>query len=292
MADYFRLDPTTIAEPLVNSWYAWVNYLSPPCLAMYAKKLHAEILEGYFNDVNLIGYHTISASQFNKLQKEKELSKIKSKLQKTYENYQTLIKLADQIDECYKVFISNNLYYESLSSAYKMIPLELRGMVELSYDLHNRIHIRFIEELFYQSKFYEKKLQSILLFKSQSYGRPLYFLNIPQYCGRNELEIKIPFENTVHDLIFECRCKPITMKKIDLIYARYLDKKIPYKNFKDFFVKTKLSKKNKDDNIDEHFSIQYMGHACLLIKCGNITILIDLKLEIFRECHIMIYLKL
>src|SRR6185295_14538713 len=68
---------------------------------------------------------------------------------------ESIVKLND--------FLANEAKGYSMEPLYANIPDQLRGFVELTYDLNNFPSVRFIEGLLYQSKYYDSSLQSIAL---------------------------------------------------------------------------------------------------------------------------------
>ncbi len=281
MTDFYILNPSVIAKPLVNSWYAWVNYIFPPSLAMYAKNSHEKLINKFIEEVKLYSKdHNDSkkSSQFCKLYDSQDIDNLVILLEDTLKNYTLSIDLAKQIENLYQVVKENQLKGGcTVTSLYNLIPDSLKGMVEFNLDLTNIIQMRFIEPLFYKSRFFQKNLQSVLFQKSDRLGRCLSFLSMPQYASKEALEIKKPFDSHCYDFISKSRCNPISENQIEEFYFDVIERKeTTLEKFKTFFVKTDLSKKNTViDSLNQDFIIKYIGHACLLIKCGEINLLID-----------------
>src|SRR5204862_148629 len=81
------------------------------------------------------------------------------------------------------------------------LPLPLKGMVELVYDLNNHASYRVIEPLMYQSECYSTEGQSIALSITSGDDRS-FILSTPRLPSTGLLQVPLPFKSRVVDEMF------------------------------------------------------------------------------------------
>src|SRR6185369_4110912 len=87
----------------------------------------------------------------------------------------------------------------SLEPMYERIPANLKGYVELVYNLNNQPGIRFIEGLLYESEYYDPARQSLnLSLIDQDYRA--FALSTPRLPDDKSVSLQVPF---AHELIDE-----------------------------------------------------------------------------------------
>src|SRR5262249_41044436 len=84
----------------------------------------------------------------------------------------------------------------SLEPLYGNVPDILRGYVELTYDLNNHPSYRLLEPLLYNSSYYDRSAQSLMLSLIHGDDRP-FVLSTPRLeCG-NSWHLRIPFDSPI-----------------------------------------------------------------------------------------------
>ena len=157
------LKSNILAEPLFNQWYAWPHLISPATAAMNIANAHLKIMKSY-----VMAPHIHAAANKNPAMRGgpfidydgKRVNEIKDLMERTQKEQMEKIKFAEAILKL-NDFLANEARGYSMEPLYSRIPDELRGFVELTYDLNNFPSVRFIEALLYQSKYYDPSLQSI-----------------------------------------------------------------------------------------------------------------------------------
>jgi L-ascorbate metabolism protein UlaG (beta-lactamase superfamily) len=171
----------------------------------------------------------------------------------------------------------------SLESLYALVPEPLRGYVELVYDLHNNPSFRLIEPLLYKSRFYDPKLQSIMLSLITGDDRP-FVLSTPRFKEKNNVHLQIPFASEQLDFLFGLKDEPATFQTIkERLGFEDEDNEV----FRTFLSTTPVQKYRAYDGTGARW--RYFGHACILLEAGGASILTDPVLSYTYENNISRY---
>jgi L-ascorbate metabolism protein UlaG (beta-lactamase superfamily) len=158
----------------------------------------------------------------------------------------------------------------SLEDYYKKIPDNLKGMIELVYDLNNHPSIRLIEPLIYKN-YYDEKAQSLALSFSNEDSRP-FVMSTPRLENENEVQLRLPFSDNRWDLLFKMH-----YETRDSNYISELFEIPPHKEalFSSFFTDNPPPLKPDRKYQGNGIRVRYFGHACVLLETDKISILID-----------------
>jgi len=171
----------------------------------------------------------------------------------------------------------------SLESLYALVPHELRGYVELVYDLHNHPSFRLFERLMYKSRFYDPKLQSIMLSLITQDDRP-FVLSTPRFEEPGKAHLQIPFASEQLDFLFQLKVKSASFGEIkDRLSLADTDDQV----FRGFLGKEPVRKYVPYDGKGARW--RYFGHACILVEAGGSCILSDPVLSYTYENNISRY---
>lgn len=264
------LKESVIAEPLISNWYAW-SYLIPPVTAgCNILDRHIKIMESYIRNPEI---HRTACEDPEMLGGPfmnldgKNVEEIQTLLEETKKENHALIKLT----EAYKKldqYIQNHAEGESMEALYKNIPDELKGMVELVYDMNHQPSIRLIEPLIY-NKYYDNRNQAISLRENNTDYRK-FLLSTPRIS--EELLIDIPFSSSALDQLFTSKQDPQDFDKL-VSFLNIPEEKV--ESFSTLFTEDKPTK-NEDRNFNGNgLRIRYFGHACILIQTREVSILLD-----------------
>jgi hypothetical protein len=159
------LKPNVLIEPLFNQWYAWSHLVAPASAAMNIANLHLRIMKSYIASpqihANAVKNPDMLGGPFIDYD-GKRVDEIKSLLAKTTKEQDHMIKFAESVKKLDEM-LGKEAKGFSLEPMYERIPANLKGYVELVYNLNNQPGIRFIEGLLYESEFYDPSAQSINL---------------------------------------------------------------------------------------------------------------------------------
>ena len=212
------LRPNVVIEPLIERWYAWSHIISPATAAMNVTKRHMEIMNSYIESPEL---HATAAKDPKMLggpfvdYNRNRVPEIKKLLEDTIAHQADLIDLSMAIRRLDKLLIKEARGY-SLEKVYENIPEQLQGYVELFYDLHNNPSYRLYESLLYNSKYYNKKTQSIALWITNNDSRP-FCLSTPALNEDNILFLDIHFDSYIIDELAKMKRVPKTYSDIKSI---------------------------------------------------------------------------
>lgn len=265
------LKPSVKVEPLVWKWYAWPYLIAPATAAMYLSR-HIKIMQSYITAPHI---HAMAAKApeliggaFIDLE-EKYLPQVQDLLEKTNKNCGDLIKLADAL-KTLDLQLQAEAKGFSLEGFYKNLPEELKGCVELTYDINNNPSIRLIEALIYQT-YYKDTWQSIALSDTNEDFRP-FSLSTPRLEKPHELHLDIAFSDSRIDTLFAMRDEPQEYEHI-LKLLNIPPEKEPL--FNTFFTEQLPNFLQNKEPIGNDLRVRYFGHACVLLETKDISILID-----------------
>lgn len=265
------LRPNFVAEPLIAKWYAWAHLISPATACLNIKNRHIDIMKGYI--ANPESHEAackdpkMTGGPFIDLNGER-VPDVKQLLINTLQKQSHLISFAGALEKLDKILIEEGKGF-SLEKLYDKIPEPLKGYVELVYDLHNNPSYRIKEGLLYNSKFYDKSIQSLLMYKIYDDNRPFVF-STPRLKKENSISLETPFEDKSIDALFKMLRTP---QKLSYIKSMFNLKKEEEEIFESFF--TTEAPKPYEKYTNDTARIRYFGHACILVETKDISILVD-----------------
>jgi L-ascorbate metabolism protein UlaG (beta-lactamase superfamily) len=269
--DLYYLKYNVKLEPLVNQWYAWAYLIPPATAAMNIVNSHLKIMKSFVSapEVHVAAnknpamrggpFMNYPASRMNEA---KEL------MERTMKEQTRMIELAGAI-KALSDMLSNEAKGYSLEPLYQKVPDELKGYVELVYDLNNNPSFRLIERLLYNSQCYNPSTQSITFSTLNDDKRPFVF-STPRLDERDHLKLEIPFNHPVIDELAKMRTTPQPMGRIKELYK--LEEK-GEELFRTFLSETNPTCASRYDG--NEIRIRYFGHACILIETREVSLLTD-----------------
>ncbi len=265
------LKPNVVIEPLVGRWYAWSHLVSPATLALNIVGRHLAIIDSFISAPDIhesaIANPKMRGGPFMDIPKER-VGEVKDLKAWTTDYQHDLIAFAQSIQKL------NSLLKErakgmSLEPLYQEIPENLKGLVELVYDLNGNPSFRFFETLLYRSDFYQPRQQSIQVWITNNDERP-FVLSTPRMEEENRLHLEIDFSNPAIDLLASMKRKPGSVEEL----CQTLN--IPPKKehlFRSFFTAETPQQYNAYSG--DKIRMRYFGHACVLLETTQTSILVD-----------------
>lgn len=263
-------------EPLVDSWYAWPLLISPATAAMFAANHHLRIMESFVDQPE---FHRAAAQNpamrggpfmdyhGDVARVREHISSIKSKLAH-------VLQLAAAI-KAFDTELRKEARGGSLADYYAKVPAELKGFVELCYDMHNTPTLRFIEGLLYRSKYYDPARQSIAVCEVKDDSRP-FVLSTPRLHTDHELLLKLPFHSRAIDTLMAMRTSPGSHAFIEQLIEEHLDGASAGKDsLRALFVESPPRAVAERTYRGERIRVRYFGHATVLLETDGISILTD-----------------
>lgn len=265
------LKPTVIVEPLIWGWYAWPNLIPPATASCILADRYFKIMQSYIQAPQIhaqaIKNPDLLGGPFIDLNGEK-VEEVRELLEKTKTESKELLELGKSLKE-----FSETLEKEegdSLEGYYEKLPDNIKGLVELVYDLNNHASIRLIEKLFYK-KYYNSNFQSISLSIADNDFRP-FMMSTPNLKRQEQVILKLPFNDERLDMLFSMRAHPRNKEEVEEIFDINIEDRDLFWSF--FSEEKPLSNDSKDYN-GANVRIRYFGHACILLQTSEVSILID-----------------
>ena len=283
MPEQFYLLPNVVVEPLVHHWYAWSHLIPPATFARNETERHLRIMESFLRspeahaaavkNPKLLGgpFMDLPAGSVEAVERLADETR-----------HSPAAELSRAICELDEMLRANAKGF-SLESLYALVPEPLRGYVELVYDLHNNPSFRLIEPLLYKSRFYDPKLQSIMLSLITGDDRP-FVLSTPRFKEKNNVHLQIPFASEQLDFLFGLKDEAATFQTIkERLGFEDEDNEV----FRTFLSTTPVQKYRAYDGTGARW--RYFGHACILLEAGGASILTDPVLSYTYENNISRY---
>jgi L-ascorbate metabolism protein UlaG (beta-lactamase superfamily) len=267
---YF-LKPNVQVEPLVNQWYAWSHIVAPAQAAMNFANLHLKIMKSYVNapqvHANAVKNPGLLGGPFIDYQGGR-IDEIKDLIDRTTKEQAHMIRFAESV----KV-LDDLLRYEakgfSLEPLYPKVPENLRGYVELVYDLNHNASLRFIEGLLYRSEYYNPALQSLALSLIEQDERP-FVLSTPRLPSDGVVFLRKPFAHRAIDELFKMKATPQTFAYLNELLELEPDQEALFRTFL-----TEEPPPAAPKFTGEGVRLRYFGHACVLVETKDVSILVD-----------------
>ncbi len=260
------------AEPLVWQWYAWSYLIPPATAACNIAERHLKIMNSYIQAPEIhaqaVKNPKLAGGPFIDLE-SKYVEEIKQLIETTKRDCSSLVELAISLKECDRM-LQDEAKGDSLENLYKQIPDNLKGLIELVYDLNNHPSIRLIEELFYH-KYYTNTYQNISLSFIENDFRS-FILSTPRLKKETEVLCNVPFSDVRLDRLFSMRFTSGSSEEIESLLEVLPEDKVL---FRSFFTEIAPDLDVNRNYTGEGVRVRYFGHACILLETKDVSILID-----------------
>src|SRR5487761_280592 len=281
----YYLKSNVMAEPLVNSWYAWAHLIPPATAARNLTERHLRIMESYIESPETheaaVKNPALLGGPFMDFDRNR-VEDVKRLRDRTLAERRHLLNLSRAIEQLDALLREKAAGY-SLESLYPEVPECLQGYVELVYDLNNHPSFRLIEPLLYKSPFYDASLQNVTLSEISADDRP-FVLSTPRLDKSDSVLLKIPFASDQLDALFRMKTEPSSFNAIREVLD--LDGE-DAERFRAFLTAERPRSYAKYEG--EGARWRYFGHACILLETRGVTMLLDPVLSYTYESDISRY---
>ena len=273
-------------EPLFNRWFAWVLLVPPTTAALYLKERYLTVMESYVNSPML----HVAAVKDPKMRGGpfidlggKYIDEMKSLIVETKESNAEILAFASAIQSLSTLLAEKAKGYP-MQPLYEEVPDQLRGLVELCYDLSNQPSFRFFEPLVYRSSFFQEKAQSVALSVIQRDHERPFIMSTPRFDDDQTVHLRLPFSSPGLDTLFamKTRAEPYETA-LKHLGCEVGDEAL----FRSFFTEEAPQPYERYDG--DAFRIRYFGHACILVETKEVTILLDPILSYTYESNVSRY---
>ena len=267
---YLRSD--TKIEPLACRWYAWAHLISPVQHALNIAFRHLPVLKSFVvnptvheaacKDPEFLGAPFIHLTR-------SDTAEIGTLINNTLRQCSGLIQFAEDFLSLGRRLQESARGF-SLEEGYKSLPDSLRGLVELTYDLHNHANARILEELVYGGALDNSMTQEIALFRTKDQERK-FFLNTPRTESVDRLILPLRLSDERFDALARSRIEPVSCAELIDNLSVPADAR---ERFLQFFT-TEAADRKQPAYSGEGIRVRYFGHACVLVQTSRVSILID-----------------
>jgi L-ascorbate metabolism protein UlaG (beta-lactamase superfamily) len=273
------LRPDTNVELLNCRWHAWQHTVSPAQHAMNLTYRQIPLLESFIANPAI---HCASSADpallggpFVDLPVSK-VPEVSALLDITRERCGHLIELAKAFRELFALLDNSGKGY-SLDAVYDKLPLPLRGVVELAYDIRNTPVVKIREELLQRDPYYRSPFREIALSKTADTARN-FFINTPKMPEGDDLIVPIDFDNRGVDLLSRARLESVSLVElsVELGLDGATQRLLPF--FTDV-PPVRIAPHYSGDGV----RVRYFGHACVLVQTATTGVLIDPRFAFERN---------
>jgi len=272
-------------EPLFDQWYAWSYLIPPATAARNITERHLKIMDSYINasqiHANAVKNPKLSGGPFIDYG-GKRVDEIKALRDETRKRRSSLIHLSEALTKLDEGLRANAKGF-SLQPLYKTVPDMLKGYVELVYDLNSHPAFRLIESLLYESSYYDRSAQSLMLSLISGDDRP-FMLSTPRLEDDRSYHWRTPFNAEAVDALFRLKTKP---EPWNHIRDRFGDLHGSEQLIRSFFTTEKPRAYQPYTGASARW--RYFGHACILVETQGLSILFDPVLSYTYESGISRY---
>ncbi len=266
------LKPNVVIEPLFDQWYAWSHLISPATAAMNTIGRHLKIMNSFVQAPQIhaaaIKNPKMKGGPFMDIPPAR-VAEVKALKEKTLSERAYQIEFGKAIHELDQLLKKEGNGF-SLEQLYPRVPDQLRGYVELVYDLNNNPSFRFFESLLYKSELYAEDAQSIAMWMTNNDERP-FVLSTPRLADDpNVVHFQIPFRARAIDVLGRMKRQAMPYREIRALLDVPSEKEAL---FESFF--TTEAPEPYQRYTGDKIRMRYFGHACILVETKEVSILLD-----------------
>jgi len=271
-AGRYRLADSTAVEPLINSWAAWADLLSPAPYSLHLLHYQCKLLASFLADPEvharacrnpkLLGGRFVDLAPG----RAPEVARL---LAETERGQADNLELARAITAAFEL-VTREATGHSLEPLYGRLPGPVRGYAELLYDYYNHPTVRLIEGLLYESPYYKEHLQSLRLLHVETDDSRRFFLNTPRLPEPEQVEWAVPFASAEIDDLFRLDSRPQPLGHVrELLGLGAADEP----RLRGLLTSEPAPPAPPWEG--PGVRVRYFGHACVLVECGGVSVLTD-----------------
>lgn len=269
----YRLSDSTAAEPLVNDWVAWSHVISPVACSLHLQNYQLGILRSYLDDpkvhVDACKHPELRSGRFVDIP-ARRAAEVRDFLAGTEARMRDNLKLAASLVEFHNR-LTEQAKGLSLDPYYAELPPELQGHVELVYDYYHRPTVRLYESLLYESNFYKEDLQSLRLFRQARDDSRPFFMSTPRLVEEQQIAWDVPFRSPQVDELFALDDSPKPLGHVrELLGLRPADDRL----LREMLTEGAAPRPQRWEG-ERGVRVRYIGHACVLVEWGGVSVLTD-----------------
>ena len=266
------LKPNVRVEGLVNQFVAWLHVVAPVPAALNLAGLHLPMLDSFVEDprvhADALANPKMKGSFFINIP-ARRVDEIRALRDRIRRDNAPAVAFAQAVQKAENLLRTQATGYD-LTPLYAQLPDELRGVVELVYDINNHPQLRFLESLLYRSEFHRPEHQSIDLSLDDG-AEPPFVLSTPRLPGPGHLQVPNPLNHPGIDRLFALRDKPRAVT--DVADELQIESSADVETLSCLL--TPQQTVTKDRSIGAGGRIRYYGHACVLLQSPEVAVMVD-----------------
>ena len=266
---YLRRD--VAVEPTVRRWYAWAHLVAPATSALHLARSQLPILDSF---ARTPGVHAAAVKNphmrggpFLDLDPAR-VDEVRALAGALRERGTRQVEFAAAIAEL-EALLAEEGTGLSLEPLYARMPAALRGYVELHYDPANRPGYRLLERLLYRGPVYDKAAQGFVTRRLDGDQRP-FALSTPRMPGEGALELCVSFDHEGVETLFRMRTEAAPFEPLREALALEADRADDLRA-----LLTEEAPPAREPWTEPTPRVRYMGHACVLVEAGGVSVLTD-----------------
>jgi L-ascorbate metabolism protein UlaG (beta-lactamase superfamily) len=273
MRTTYSLSPGARAIPLVNSWVAHPYLVAPLTFGLYTRHGHLEILESFIDNPkqHLVSSNTPQLRGGPFINYAGDPADIARFRDETLERCALHLRGADAINGMYQMLLAQ-AKGSGVHGLYAQIDELIRYGVDLSYDVCKQPGPRFIEPVFYDGPLCDTSLHTCVLERATDEPRA-FALSTPQVRPpESSVTLELPFGDPVWDELYGGCADRAAL--VDQVRTHLKDPERASPILAEMLAARRPA---ADDAAWPHDTVRvrYFGHACVLMQCAGISILID-----------------
>ncbi|MGO1000207.1 MBL fold metallo-hydrolase [Lysobacter sp. CA196] len=266
------LAPGVRSIPLVNSWFAHMYLVAPSTFGHYTR-YHLDLLESFVDDpsqhLESVKIPELTGGPFiNYTGDPADMARFRDS---TRERCANQLRGAQAINGMYQM-LQTQAKGSGVPGLYSQVDELIRPGVELSYDVCKNPVARIIEKVFYDSSLYDTSLQTCILEKA-SYEPRTFVLSTPQIRRQpGSVELRLPFGDALWTHMSAGTHDIDDLREMLRPYLEAPDRDLPL--LEDMFIEHP-TRTRADELTPGQVRVRYFGHACVLMECAGVSVLVD-----------------
>ncbi|MEV7229941.1 MULTISPECIES: MBL fold metallo-hydrolase [Polymorphospora] len=264
--------PNVRIEGLVNQFVAWTHVYTPVSGAMNLANLLFPIMDSFVQRPEVHAAAVANPKMKGGFFVNADLSRVdevRDLRDRIARDDAAALAFAGAIKGAEDLLRAQATGYD-LSPLYAQLPPELRGYVELVYDVNHHPSLRFLEPLLYRSPVFRRDREAIELSLDDG-SEPPFILSTPRLEHPDHLQLPLRLDHAGIDELFATRTAPRSFDEIGKALEIGTGEQ-------ERLLRTLLTTDAAlpaDRHIDGGGRIRYFGHACILLQTPSVSILVD-----------------
>jgi len=261
------LRPDTLAEPLVDRWYAWPHLISPATAARNITQRHLKIMASYVEapEIHAMAVRNpkLAGGPFMDYGRDRS-AEVRMLMEETIRRRPDSIALSRALAEL-DGLLAERADGGPMAPLYDQVPEALKGLVELHYDRAGQPGFRLLEPLLYRTRSEDRAAQG--LFLKRGGGTRPFIMSTPRLPEPDETMLHAPFDHTGVEMVFDMFQAAQPLGK--LVEALQLDAAGAGR------LRAFVTEDAPPKPPPRQARWRYFGHACVLLETPGCTILLD-----------------